>query len=199
MKRLRILLASNNEHKYREIKNMFKGTDVAIFSPAQIGVSIEVNEDGKTYLENALKKAKAFFKETGYICLADDSGLEVSFLNNEPGIFSSRYAGEDATDEDRINKVLSRLKGVPFYKRNAKFVSTMVLYGKDFSYNVSGFVNGYITFEPQGNNGFGYDPIFFIPDLRKTMAQLSLKNKNIISHRSNALKQMKTLILSKLV
>ncbi len=198
MKKIKILLATKNSHKLNEIKAMLKEYNVEILGINDINKKIEIIENGKTYFENAYKKAKKLHKTTGLITIADDSGLEVEFLNNEPGIYSARYAGENASDKDRINKILKKLKDVPFRKRKAKFVSCIVLLNNKKVYNVTGFVNGYISEKPAGKNGFGYDPIFYLPDLKKCMAQLSPEEKNIISHRANALKRIKNILIEEI-
>lgn len=148
----------------------------------------EVVEDGRTYLENALKKAKAYSLFTGETVLADDSGLEVDFLNGEPGIYSSRYAGPDATDEENYRKLLQQMAGVAPEKRGARFRCVLVLYHPDGHYeSFEGSWPGMIHTEPVGNLGFGYDPVFYLPDQDETVAQLESEIKNTLSHRAQAL------------
>ncbi len=152
----------------------------------------EVSEDGVTFLDNALKKARFVSEWTGELSLADDSGLEVEALQGRPGVYSSRYSGQDATDETNNNKLIQELRGIPFEKRKAVFRCVMVLYHPTGHYDFfEGVLEGFIGFENEGTNGFGYDPLFFVPELRKTVAQLQLEEKNRISHRAKALKELK--------
>jgi len=148
----------------------------------------DVEEDGTTYLENAFKKAKTYSVLTGDVVLADDSGLEVDFLNGEPGIYSSRYAGPNATDEENCRKLLSRLEGVSPENRGAMFRCVLVLYHPDERCeSFEGTWWGRIHTEALGDGGFGYDPVFYLPDLGLTVAQLAPETKNVLSHRAKAL------------
>jgi XTP/dITP diphosphohydrolase len=152
----------------------------------------DVEEDGASFFENALKKAKAVSEYTGEIVLADDSGLEVEYLNGEPGVHSSRYSGEGATDISNIKKLLQRLEGVPIERRGAAFRCVLVLYFPDGKYmSFEGRLEGIIHDKPQGDGGFGYDPVFFLPDLGSTVAQILPEIKNRISHRAQAVLKFK--------
>ncbi len=183
-----LVVATGNQGKLSEIKSIFKYMPLKIISMKEAGVHKDIEENGTTFEENALIKAKAVFDATGHAVLADDSGLEVDFLNGAPGIQTARYAGEGASDMDRINKLLGELKNVPFEKRTARFVCAVAIILEDGSYfTTRGECNGYISFEPAGNKGFGYDPVFYVPEYDKTMAQLDEEVKNKISHRAKAL------------
>ena len=152
----------------------------------------EVVEDGKTFFENALKKARVVSEYTGEIVLADDSGLEVDFLGGKPGVCSSRYSGSDATDEHNIQKLLEELEGVPMNKRDASFVCALVLYRPDGTFeSFEGRWGGRIGYEPAGTGGFGYDPVFIVPEHSITAAQLPPDVKNRISHRAKAFNKLK--------
>ena len=180
-------MATNNPGKLCELKKLLAGVPFVMVSPADIGIKLKVVETGRTYAANARLKAMVFTEATGLLTLADDSGLEVDALGGAPGVLSSRYAGEKATDADRIACLLQKLKGVPWYKRSAKFQCVMAL-GTPFGVLklVTGSCRGVISEKPMGTNGFGYDPLFFFPKLGKTMAELSPEVKNTISHRARA-------------
>jgi XTP/dITP diphosphohydrolase len=189
---MKIVFASSNEGKVKEIKEMLEGMGIELVSLKDYADMPEIVEDGKSFLENALKKAKIVSEITGETVLADDSGLEVDILGGEPGIYSSRYAGENATDEENTAKLLSRLKDIPQEKRGASFRCVLVLYRKDGSYRYfEGKWRGQIIDESRGNNGFGYDPIFLVPELKMTAAELTEEIKNKISHRGQAFAQLK--------
>ena len=189
---MKIVFATKNEGKVKEIKEMFEGMNIDLISLNHYNHLPEINENGKSFLENALKKAKIISEFTGETVLADDSGLRVDILNGEPGIYSARYAGDEATDEENNNKLLAKLKDVPPQKRSASFFCSLVLYEKDGSYDsVEGRWDGRIIDERRGSNGFGYDPIFFVPDLKLTAAQLPPAIKNKISHRGQAFAKLK--------
>ncbi len=184
-----IVLASTNKGKTREIKELLKDFPVDIKNLDDFGPIPEVIEDGETFDDNAYKKASFTAKILGYPAIADDSGLCVEALNGEPGVYSARYAGENATDEDNVKKMLDNLEGRE--NRKAAFqcvISIAVPTGAALTYE--GECQGIITKEPAGNNGFGYDPLFFFPEFNKTFAQLSLEEKSRVSHRGNALKQV---------
>jgi len=192
---MKIILATNNPHKVEEAKAIL-GNDIEIITPAELNINLNVEETGKTFLENAILKAKTAFEFAKIPAIADDSGLEVEVLNNRPGIYSSRYAGENATDKDNIKKLLEELKGIPFEKRKARFVCTTVFYtGNNEISFAEGIVEGFIAEKPEGNNGFGYDPVFYYPELKKTFAQLSSNEKNKISHRRKSLQALKYKII----
>ena len=181
----KLLYGSNNINKLKEVKQKLK--EIEILSPSNFNIAIEPKETGLSFKENAIIKAKYYSEKTNLITFADDSGLEIEYLNGAPGIYSKRYG---KTNIARMNKVLSKLKGVK--NRKAKFVCVIALYNpitrKSFIFE--GYVLGFINEKPIGNNGFGYDPIFFYPPLKKTFAQLSLNQKNKISHRANSLKKL---------
>lgn len=196
MKR-KLLVATGNKGKIKEIENYLENIDenftLEIIGLSQYPDLPEVEEDGDTFTTNALKKARERAKETGLLSLADDSGLVVDYLEGAPGVYSARYAGENVTDSDNNQKLLDELKGIPEDKRNAHFKCVLALVDPDTEKEivVQGICEGTIGIEPQGENGFGYDPLFFLPKFNKTMAELPLKIKNRISHRANGLKKMK--------
>jgi len=174
-----------------EIVEILSQMPFEVISMEKMGIDIDIEETGNTFEENALIKAKGIFKLCKEPVFADDSGLEVDFLNGAPGVYSARFAGENATDEDRNKKLLEELKDVPFENRKARFVCVVavVLDEKDY-FTVRGVCEGYINFEPVGENGFGYDPLFFMPEFKKTTAQMSPNKKHEISHRGKALRLM---------
>jgi XTP/dITP diphosphohydrolase len=183
----RLLLATSNQGKINEYLRILDGLPYSFISLKDLDISADVKEDYATYQENALHKAKTYAGISGLITLADDSGLEVDALEGSPGVLSARYAGENATDTDRVDLLLSSLKNVPLEKRTAKFVCFIALTlpgGKTELYY--GECSGIIAFEPAGNNGFGYDPVFYFTELKKTMAELPKEMKNRISHRGKA-------------
>ena len=189
---MKIVFASSNEGKVREIREMLEGMGIELISLSNYAGVPEIVEDGKSFQENALKKAKIISEFTGETVLADDSGLQVEVLGGEPGIYSSRYAGEKATDEENNTKLLTKLKNIPQEKRTAFFVCVLVLYRRDGSYDYfQGKWNGQIIDERRGNNGFGYDPIFLVPELKMTAAELPAEIKNKVSHRGQAFAQFK--------
>ena len=189
---MKVVFATKNEGKVREIREMLEGTGIEVVSLNAYPKTPEIIEDGSSYLENALIKAKIISSFTGKMVLADDSGLEVDVLDGEPGIYSARYAGEGATDEDNNNKLVEKLKGVAQEKRTAAFHCALVLYRPDGRYKAfEARWPGMIIDEGKGDNGFGYDPIFYIPDRQKTAAQLPPEIKNVISHRGQAFEKLK--------
>jgi len=189
---MRLVLATYNIHKVWELRNLLKKNNIEILNLNHFSEIKKIKETGKTFMENAFLKAHAVQRYVKYPVLADDSGLEVAYLGNRPGVYSKRYA---RTDNERINKILGELKKVPFEKRKARFVCAMVLVDPKECHQVIGCCNGYIAEKPVGHNGFGYDPVFFLPDLKKTMAQLSTGEKNVFSHRANALKKIKEILI----
>ncbi len=184
---MELLICTNNLHKLEEIRS-YIGPNYNLKSFRDL-VDFEAPEETSlTFAGNALLKAQAGYKKTGLISIADDSGLEVVSLGGKPGVFSARYAGETATDSDNNEKLLQELKGIS--NRQARFVSALALVGSQKIIVVMGTVNGAILEEPRGDHGFGYDPLFFLPEKGKTMAELSLEEKNQISHRGRALVKM---------
>ena len=189
---LEILIATNNLGKVKEIKDILNTQEIKILTMKDFPDLPKVEEDGKNYQENAFKKARKISEYTGKICLADDSGLEIDYLKGKPGIYSSRWGN---SDEERINKVLKLLKNVPKNKRKAKFVCAAVLVFPDGKrYMVKEECKGSITFKPKGTHGFGYDPIFLVPEYNKTFAELGDEIKNRISHRGKAMRKMAEII-----
>jgi len=192
---MRLIVASNNNHKVQEIKDILKPLGIEVVSLKEAGINIEVVEDGKTFEENAYKKAKVIYDLTKEAVLADDSGLEVYALNNAPGVYSARFAGEECNYKKNNEKLLKLLEDVPDDKRGARFVCTMILITKEGKIIKSiGTIEGVISRELKGTNGFGYDPLFIVPELNKTFAELSEEEKNKISHRARALENLKELL-----
>lgn len=188
---MKIILATNNPNKLAEIQAYFKGLAIEPVSLAQLIEGV-LKEEGNTLRENALQKARRVANRTGLWALADDTGLFVEALGGRPGVFSSRYAGTAASYSDNIKKLLAEMKDLPEEARGAYFSCVIALVAKDGrEVTVEGRLEGEITREPRGRGGFGYDPIFFLPDRRCTLAELSLAEKNSISHRGRALFKMK--------
>ena len=193
-----LLIATGNRGKLREIEAIL-GNEVNLKNLADFPDAHEVIEDGGTFEANAIKKASEMCKLTGLITLADDSGLEVDFLDGAPGIYSARFAGPDTTDEDNNKKLLGLLENVPNGKRQARFRCVIAIVTPDGEVKtISGTWEGHIIHEPRGTNGFGYDPLFFSPEQRKTSAELEREQKNRVSHRGKALRAAKSLILDTL-
>lgn len=188
-----VIFATGNEGKMREIRSILADTYPKILSMKEAGIRTEVTEDGKTYEENALMKARAVAAmATEAIVMADDSGLEVDFLNREPGIYSARYMGESTSYRIKNANLISRMEGVPAEKRTARFVCAIAAVlpdGREMT--VRAAIEGRIGYEEKGEGGFGYDPIFFVPELGKTTAELTEEEKNLVSHRGKALRLMK--------
>jgi len=184
---LRLLLATTNKGKAAEYRDLLKGLDFELVTLDQAGISREAEENYNTLEENARHKAAFYAELGGLLTLADDSGLEVDALNGEPGVRSSRYAGDNATDSARVDFLLNKLKNVPQQKRTARFrcVIAVAQPGGPVE-TVEGICDGYIALEPRGSNGFGYDPVFYLPDYNKTIAELPPEVKNRISHRGRA-------------
>ncbi len=186
----KIVLASNNKGKVREINQILAELDISVLPQSDFNVE-EVEETGLTFVENAILKARNAAEQSGLPAIADDSGIEVDALNGEPGIYSARYAGVGASDEDNLQKLLQALQDVPEEKRTARFQCLMVYmrHAKDPTPIIcQGVWEGIITREPQGDNGFGYDPVFYVPDHNCTSAQLPAEVKNQLSHRGQALR-----------
>jgi XTP/dITP diphosphohydrolase len=183
----RLLLATNNAGKAREYKSLLEGVPFELVTPAEVGITTEVAETGKSFEENAIIKAATLALESGLLSLADDSGLEVDALGGEPGTLSARYAGENASDADRVSYLLAKMQGTPQEKRQARFRCVIAIANPQGEVELcSGQCEGVIALEPRGKRGFGYDPIFYLPELGKTMAELPLEIKNKISHRGRA-------------
>lgn len=194
---MKIIIATNNQGKVREFRQMLEPLGYEPVSLKEAGIDIDIVEDGETFAENAHIKAQAIFEICHCPVLADDSGLEIDFLGGAPGIYSARYAGEDATDEDRINKILSELEGVDTSMRTARFACALYcIIDEETEYSVLGTFNGFIGTEPMGENGFGYDPIFMV-DEETSVAMLSDEEKNKISHRADAIRKLADILNSK--
>jgi XTP/dITP diphosphohydrolase len=194
----KLLLATNNAGKVREYRSLLQGIPFELVTPAELGIDNAIEETGLTYEENARLKAIAMARESGLLSLADDSGIEVDALGGEPGVMSARYAGENASDRERVNYLLSKMKHVPVGKRTAHFRCMIAIAKPDGQVEFcSGECDGVIIFEPRGEHGHGYDPIFYSPELGKTMAELPLDVKNQVSHRGHAA-QKALLILNKI-
>ena len=201
----KLILASNNKKKIKELKEILSDIPVEVRSLSDENIDIDVIEDGVTFEENAKKKAEEIYKflkdkgEKGFLVLSDDSGLEVDYLNGEPGVYSERYAGEHGNDSANNKKLLENLKGVSKENRGAKFVCQLAMFDEEGNYyTVRGDVKGYILEELTGEGGFGYDPLFFYEPFNKTFGELTPDEKNEISHRGVALKELKE-VISKIV
>ena len=183
----RLLLASTNPGKIKEYRLLLAGLDYQITTLAECGVSKVATESGNSYEQNARSKAVTYAKLSQLVTLADDSGLEVDILSGEPGIHSARFGGKDATDADKVRALLARLGGIPWEKRTARFKCVIAIATPEGQLELChGECQGLIAFEARGENGFGYDPIFYLPEMGKTMAELPLEIKNKISHRGQA-------------
>lgn len=185
-----IIIASNNKNKIREFKKIFEHTDFKLYTPSELNINLDVEETGKTFEENALIKARAFSEASNMIAIADDSGLCCDALNGDPGVYSARFAGDMHDDDLNNKKLMSLMKDKD--NRHARYVCAICFYNTNGKYvTVSDFCEGLIVDEPKGYNGFGYDPYFYVESFKKTMAELTLDEKNTISHRSKALEKMK--------
>ena len=198
----KLLLATGNRAKLYELRSLFQALPYELVTPSEMGISAKVDEVGQSLEENARLKAITFAASSQLLSLADDSGLEVDALGGEPGVLSARYAGADASDTDRIDYLLLRIKDVPRQKRQARFRCVMAIATPDGQVSLfCGDCPGVITLEPRGEMGFGYDPIFYLPRLGKTLAELPLEVKNRVSHRGQAARKafplLKRLIDSK--
>lgn len=191
----KIVVGTRNNGKVREIQTALADLPFAVVGLPETDIP-DVEETGTTFQENAILKARHYCQFTGEYCLADDSGLEVDALDGEPGVYSARYAGLDSTDAANNEKLLTVLKDVPPSGRTARFRSVLVLVGPDGSLLlVDGVCEGVILDEARGTGGFGYDPLFYMPSQGKTMAEMTIEEKNRISHRGNALNAFKHLVL----
>lgn len=193
----KIVFATTNEGKVKEIKEILGDFPIEVVSMKEMGITADIEENGATFEENSLIKARALAKLTGLPALADDSGLEVDYLNGEPGIYSARYLGRDTDYDYKNNYIIDKLSGAKGEERSARFVCVISLVlpdGREFVER--GVVEGLIGYEQKGENGFGYDPIFYLPEYGKTSAELPPEEKNRISHRGKALTAMKKLIVT---
>ena len=187
----KIIFATGNEEKMREIREILASLPVEVLSMKEAGIQADIIEDGKTFEENAVIKAKAIAQLSEVIVLADDSGLLIDYMNGEPGIYSARYMGEDTSYRIKNENLIQRLEGVPDEERTARFVCAIAAAFPDGTVlTTEGTVEGRIGYEEKGENGFGYDPIFYLPEYGCTTAQLTEEKKNEISHRGKALRKM---------
>lgn len=198
----KIIFATGNQGKMNEIRSILSDPDLELVSMKEAGIELEIVEDGKTFEENAQIKAEAIAAvvsaKEDVVVLADDSGLEVDYLNKEPGIYSARYLGEDTSYEIKNQTILERLKGVPKEQRSARFVCAIAAVFADGETCVTrGTIEGYIGWEAAGENGFGYDPIFYVDEYHCSTAQLPPEVKNVLSHRGKALRAMKEKLAQK--
>ncbi|MDD5999889.1 MAG: XTP/dITP diphosphatase [Lachnospiraceae bacterium] len=189
----KLIFATGNENKMKEIRMILGDLDYEILSMKEAGIDADIAEDGKTFEENAIIKATAISKLSGCLVLADDSGLEVDYMDKMPGIYSARWMGEDTSYRIKNKAIIDKLEGVPDEKRTARFVCAIAAAFPDGRVVTKrGTIEGIIGYEERGENGFGYDPIFFLPEYGKTTAELSPEEKNRISHRGRALELIKS-------
>ena len=194
---MQLIMATGNQNKVREIREMLEGSGLTVLSLKDAGIDAQIEENGETFEENALIKAEAIRNLTGQMVLADDSGLMIDAMDGGPGVHSSRFMGEDTSYEIKNRAILDALKDVPLEKRGAQFVCAMALafpVAPDGSQRATqvfrGVFEGRIAYEPAGENGFGYDPIFFVPSENMTSAEMTPEAKNAMSHRGKALQQV---------
>ncbi len=191
----KIIFATGNEGKMKEIRMILKELEIPVLSLKEAGITAAIEENGKTFTENAVIKATQIQKLTGAAVLADDSGLEIDYLNKEPGIYSARYMGENTSYDIKNTAILERMSGVPDEKRTARFVCAIAAALPDGTVLTSeGVMEGIIGHKISGENGFGYDPIFYLPEYGCTSAEITPEQKNEISHRGKALMKMKELL-----
>jgi XTP/dITP diphosphohydrolase len=192
----KLLLATTNKGKTKEIKSCLQELPLEIISLAELSLKETFPEKGKTFAENAREKSLFYSRHWEGLTLAEDSGLEIEELQGAPGIYSARFSGPRATDKKNIEKVLRLMKHIPFNKRKARFVSSMAVSRKGkVIKEINESARGFITFKKRGSQGFGYDPIFYYPPLKKTFSELSAEEKNKVSHRGRALKKLKEFLL----
>lgn len=191
----KIIFATGNAGKMKEVREILKDLNVEVLSMKEAGIQADVEENGKTFQENAVIKAREIMKISGEVVLADDSGLEIDYLNKEPGIYSARYMGEDTSYRIKNANLIERLQGVPDEKRTARFVCAIAAAFPDGTVETTeGTIEGRIGYEEKGENGFGYDPIFYVPKFGCTTAELTGEQKNQVSHRGKALEAMKEIL-----
>lgn len=190
-----VVLATRNRHKVEELAALLGDLGIRIRTLADFPDAPEVEEDGTTCEANAIKKACEIARVTGLTAVADDTGLEVDALDGRPGVYAARYAGEHATYEDNCRKLVQELEGVPHERRTARFITVAAIAVPGEPAQVTkGVLSGYITEEASGSEGFGYDPVFYVPELKATLAEISVEQKNRISHRAKAFLQAKELL-----
>ena len=198
IKMKKIIFATGNKDKMREIREIMVDVDVEVISMKEAGISVDVEENGTTFEENALIKARAIAEHTDAIVLADDSGLEIDYLDKAPGVYSARFMGEDTSYEIKNQALIDKLEGVAKEERTARFVCAIAAVLPDKSdIVVRENMEGYIGYHAEGENGFGYDPIFFLDEFGCSSAALSREQKNAISHRGKALRVMKDILLER--
>lgn len=191
----KLIFATGNAGKMKEIREILGRPGLTILSQKEAGITSDAEENGTTFEANALIKARAVAAQTDALVLADDSGLEIDYLNGEPGVYSARYMGEDTSYEIKNQKILDLLAGVPEEKRTARFVCVIAAVlpdGREFT--TKGTIEGIIGYESRGKGGFGYDPIFFVPEFGCSTAELTMEQKNEVSHRGKALRAMKEVL-----
>ena len=193
-----IVLATHNNDKQLELTKALNSQEVNILSLQDFPEIREIIEDGNTFEENALIKARTIHKLTNLPAMADDTGLEVDALSGKPGIYSARYAGENCSYSDNVNKLLQEMKNIPQGKRSARFRTSIAYVDDNMELTSEGIVEGLITNVTKGIDGFGYDPVFYIPDMKKTYSEMSINEKNQISHRGKAVNNMQKLLHSHL-
>jgi XTP/dITP diphosphohydrolase len=186
---IQLLVATHNQGKLSEYRALLSNTGVELVSLATLGIDSEIDETGSSFQENAYLKARGYSELSGMITLSDDSGLEVDGLNGSPGIYSARYGdGICFNDQERVELLLNNLTEIPWHKRTARFRCVIAICKKNLLIaSVVGSIAGMIQYKPYGENGFGYDPVFYLPSYKKTLAQLDIEDKNLVSHRSDAL------------
>jgi XTP/dITP diphosphohydrolase len=192
---LKLIIATHNSDKEKELKSVLDNFPVEVMSLDQFPEIGEIEETGSTLYENAKLKAVTVNKITNMPCLGDDTGLEVDALNGAPGVYSSRYAGENVSYENNVTKLLRELRSTPSDKRTARFRTIIFYTDGDRELYTQGEIQGVITENPRGTNGFGYDPVFYIPEVKKTMAELTSAEKNKLSHRGQAMRKFRKLLL----
>lgn len=192
----KIIFATSNEGKMKEIRDILMDMDIELLSLKDAGIDIDIKEDGTTFEENAIIKAETVCKLTGETVLADDSGLEVDYLDKAPGVYSARFLGENTPYSEKNSYIINKLKGIPYDKRSARFVSAIACSFPDgHTITRTGILEGYIAERMSGSNGFGYDPIFYVPEYNCTTADMpTTELKNQISHRAKALKAIKEVL-----
>jgi len=192
---LKLIIATHNSDKEKELKSVLDDFPVDVISLDQFPEIGEIEETGSTLYENAKLKADTVNKITNLPCLGDDTGLEVDALEGAPGVYSSRYAGENVSYEDNVAKLLREMSSTPYEKRTARFRTIIFYTDGERELYTQGEIKGYITEEQRGKNGFGYDPVFYIPEVKKTMAELTPAEKNKLSHRGQAMRKFRKLLL----
>ena len=191
---MKLVLATHNKHKAKELQTFFTGLPFEVMTLEDIPDSIELHEDGSTFNDNALQKARIVHQATNLTALADDSGLEVFYLNGRPGVFSARYSGAGATDESNNIKLLEEMRGVPPRRRRAQFRSVLAIVSDGMEKLTEGICSGFLGEQPRGTNGFGYDPLFIPDGFSRTYAELTAQEKNKISHRSRSFDAMRKIL-----